>query len=81
MNMSLAVVSSMILQNALTATKDGKVGHERDSYQYTSPQPTEFLTRKSFLVPLILIFLERMRIAIDFLLLLKRAVLHEIIRR
>ena len=66
MNMSLAVVSSMILQNALTATKDGKVGQERDSYQYTGPQPTEFLTRKSFLVPLILIFLERMRIAIDF---------------
>ena len=56
----------MILQNALTARKDGKVGHERDSYQYTGSQPTEFLTRKSFLVPLTLNFLERMRIVIDF---------------
>ena len=45
----------MILQNALTATKDGKVRHERDSYQYNL-----------FLVPLTLKFLERMRIVIDF---------------
>ena len=64
--MSLANVSLMILQNSLTATKDGKVGQERDSYQYTGPQPTEFLKKKSFLVPLTLIFLERMRIAINF---------------
>ena len=64
--MSLAVVSLMILQNALTARKDGKVGHERDSYHYTGPQPTEFLTRKSFFGSFDFNFLERMRIAIDF---------------
>ena len=64
--MSLAPVS-MILQNAMTATNDGKVGHEKEIPISTLvPSQQSSLRENLFLVPLTLIFLERMRIAIDF---------------